>query len=443
MKKDKVSGENGSIEQRVFLHQSGAVVSLSGPSPSKAKADPAAPTYSDIDKTGDYQPWGDDNDWPKKARLKVEQSTTAHPLIAKMVGLRYGRGLIYFTERREGDNIVQEFPVIPEIDEFFERNDIQYFMLERLMDYGLTGNLFSEFIMNSESDPKILSVNHLEAEFSRFGKMGVDKWPEDIHYTGDWDDPGKPDKIPFLPKRKLTLENIKKQKKFAVHDCFPSPGRTMYAMPPHGALFRDKGWLDYANSIPLINNNMNDNAMNIKYHIKIPYSYWETTVKDWQIMDQKKRDEVTPDKLKAMDDWLTGSKNAYKSFISHFATDVVTGKKTSGWEIEVIDDKVKKDAYVTSLQEADTQISRAIGMDTSLSGIQANGGKMGAGSGSDKRVGFTNTIAMSYADQLVITRPLYIIKAVNGWDKDVKFGFYHDIPTTLNQNTNGVEQQIS
>jgi hypothetical protein len=147
-------------------------------------------------------------------------------------------------------------------------------------------------------------------------------------------------------------------------------------------------------------------------------------------------------KLDEMDQFLKGTDNAGSSFISHFVADQITGKAQDGWKIEPINDPIKKDQFLTSVQEADIQISRAIGMDASLSGIQPAGGKMGAGSGSDKRVGFTNTLNMTYAEQMIILEPLEIVKMYNDWDPNIRFMFEHEIPTTLNENKNGVKSDL-
>jgi hypothetical protein len=106
-----------------------------------------------------------------------------------------------------------------------------------------------------------------------------------------------------------------------------------------------------------------------------------------------------------------------------------------------LNDNKKKDLYLTSLQEADIQISRAWGIDSSLSNIQPEGSSLGAGSGSDKRVGFDNQINASYADILMVVEPLYFVGKYNGWPSNLKWGFLHDVATTLNQNSTGTESK--
>lgn len=441
----KKQGPDGSIMKQVVVNAgpNSAIVSMLSPD---AGTQPSKPSHSDEDTDATYQPWGENNDWPTVAREKTEKSTTAFPLIARMVALMFGRGIVYYREVRDGDKITQDFTPIPEIDDFLQQNNIDFLMLDRLMDYKMFGNTFCEFILNKGKN-NITNIYHMEAEFSRFGT--IDKTSKkilNVRYTGNWDDPDAAEDIPFLMRRDHSKEQALKigssKKKFCIHSALPSPGRTLYAMPPHGGLFRKNGWLDFSNSIPEILSALNTNGFAIRFHIQIPYEYWPSMYKDWDSYDQDKRDDIIDAKITQMTDWLSGADNAGKSFISHFSTDPVNGKPLAGFKIEALEDKIKKDQFITSTNEADAQIARAIGVDISMAGIQAQGGKMGAGSGSDKRIGFTNMVSLSYMDQIVITEPLKLVQKINGWDPDVKFAFVHDLPTTLNETSSGVTSNV-
>lgn len=395
-----------------------------------AGAQPALEGFSDVDPSVEYQPWGASNDYPTLFRKKVEASTSAYPLIAKSVGIQWGRGICYYKVERKDGRLEFTFQQDNEVDEFLRNNDADFAVLERMMDYKFTGNIFGEFIL-SKDGKKITNYSHLEAEFSRLGAVNSSTNKiDELWYTSNWEEADKAARIPYLSRRDISIENIvkvaSKKKKFAVKSSFPSPGNTVYAVAPNAALSLADGWLDYANSVPKIMNSINKNAMHFKYHIQIPYSYWSTTIKGWEALDQAKRDKHIDAKLTAMDEWFVGTKNAHKSFISHFATDPATGKPLPGWSITLLDDAGRKDIYLTSVQEADSQIARALNIDTSLSGIQAQGGKLGAGSGSDKKEGLSNQITMSRADESIIMHFLKVVQLYNGWDPEYQFGFLHD-----------------
>lgn len=399
---------------------------------------------NDDTDANEYYNWGEDNLWPTTVRCKLEDSAIAYPLIYKMVCMMFGSGVQYFRRKKVGNEIQIEYFESPEIEKFFTENDIDRFMLEQFMDFKFYGNAFSESIL-TKNLKKICNLYHLEAEFSRIGKQNDDtKKVENLFYSGNFVTDisvNDPIKIPFLNRRDRSKEGIarvgKGKKKFAWQTFFPSPGRTTYAKPPHSALYKKDGWLDYENSIPVTLNSIIKNQLNIKYHIKIPYSYWPSMYPDWNNYKQKKRDELIDSKLKEMEEWLSGNKNAGKSLITHFAIDPITNKPIPGFEIEVVENKFKEGDFVPASDAADAKIVRALGVDPSIAGLQPQGGKMGAGSGSDKREAFNNTIELSKADARILFEPLYTVRDYNGWGDDVEFGFSHQLSTTTDDEPNG------
>lgn len=403
-------------------------------------------TYSDDLTASNIINWGSDNNSPKNWRLKLEKSTTAFPLLWKSVLLLYGLGLTYYREKRTGTTIEKDFTAIDEVDQFISDNDIDYLMIERLMDFKFFNNCFCEVILSTDRK-KIVNINHLEAEFSRFvtqkqadGTTVISS----VQYEGDWQNAKGNNVIDFYSKDNISLETLSKNKmgKFVMHSCFPVPGRAVYGIPPQIALYASDSWLDFSNSIPGIMNSINKNVMDIRYHIQIPYEYWPSIYPNWTAMTQDEQTKIIDDKLTQMQQFLSG-KNSGNSFISHFATDPISGKPLSGWVIEEIGTSDKKDKFLTSVQESDTQIVRALNLDVSLAGIQPAGGKMGAGSGSDKRTAFSNQVSLSAAEMLIITEPLRIVQRINNWDSSIKWAFTYDVPTTLNDNPNGTNKQIN
>jgi hypothetical protein len=150
-----------------------------------AGASPTTEVKSDQNTTSEFQSWGSDNLSPYNWRMKLEKSATALPLIAKRINMYYGRGLVYYQEKYEGDQIIKDYSRIPAVDDFLNANDIEYFMLERLWDYGYCNNLFCEYILSSDGS-EIVNVYHLEAEFSRFGKIDdTTKKIANLLYDGD------------------------------------------------------------------------------------------------------------------------------------------------------------------------------------------------------------------------------------------------------------------
>lgn len=389
--------------------------------------------------------WGSDNLWPTRVRKKMEQSTVAAPLVYKSVCSMYGTGLVYWRNVRENGEIRKDFSSIQEVEDFLEVNPVDYIVLERMMDYKYFNNIFQEFIVN-KTGSKIVETHHLEAEFCRLSEQNKKTHEFDfVGVFGDWENVKKDDieQISNVPWKRKTateiLEIAKSKKKFAVHSKFPTPGRPIYGAPPHQALYNKDGWLEYSNKIPKILNAVINNGMNIKYHIQIPANYWKSAYPKWDELSSSEQKEKKVEKLEEMNDWLTGENNSMKSFISEFGVDPM-GKKIPGWEINEVKDSSNFDKELLTSQESDAHISRALGVDPSLAGLQPQGGKMGAGSGSDKRTAFQNAVSMTPAEQIVVLDFLYVIGKVNQWPSDLRWGFQHQVPTTLNENKSGTTQ---
>lgn len=399
-----------------------------------------APIKKKEDASGGVYEWGPNNEGPAVWAQKIEKSTTALPLLFKYVKTIYGKGLRYYIRETDANgNELKNYSSIQEVDDFLQNNDIDEFLIKRIVDFKWWNNVWCEFILNKLKS-KVVNINHLESSYCRFLK---EKEGEDsisfVGYGAYWPDKKGKDDIPFIHSSEISTKSIKAlpEKKFCSHHAFPVPNRTLYSVPSHYALFQDDSWLDYTNSIPIIMNSINKNVMDIRWHIQIPYEYWPSIYPDWVNVSQQERDSRINAKLTEMNDFLMGTKNAGKAFISHFATDEITGKPLAGWIIEPLEDKDKKDKFLTSNQEGDIQIARALDIDTSLANIQPANGSMGAGSGSDKRTAFTNSISLTPADLVYILKPLYIVARINKWASNLVFTIEYEVPTTLNENKAG------
>jgi hypothetical protein len=425
-------------ENMAVLHGSGTVVSLL-----EATAKAPIIAYTTPDREGaTIQNWGTNNLQPMEQRQKLEKTTTAFPLISKSATTLFGRGITYYREVRTQEGIMKDYSSISEVDEFIQGNDLEIIMLERWMDLKVYNNLFCEFLFNG-AGTRIVKLAHQEAEFCRFGEIENNKIKH-VLINSNWQSNGQDYvSVPFYDDYYMNVEEAiklgKSKKKFVTHNNIPSPGRTLYAVPSHIGLFENQGWLDYSISVPKLMNLINKNGFLLKYHIEIPSNYWSSVYKDWETKTEAKKKELMQEKMDEMDAFLKSTENAGKNFYSHFGIHQATGKEISGWKITELKDPIKKDQFLTSLQESDMQTARAIGVDVSLANISSKSNSMGAGSGSDKRVGMDNTIAASYAEQMIVLKPLKVVGMVNGWPKNLKWTFEYEVPTTLNENKSGTK----
>lgn len=394
----------------------------------------------------EWAEWGNDNLWPTRIRRQNEESTTSYPLMFKQIAMLLGSGVEFYREKIVDGEIVKEYFEDEAIQSFIDNNGWDRIGLERGMDYKFFGNTFCELIFSKDTS-KITNTYHQEAEFCRLAVQ--DSKTKKIPIVGictDWGNPTEVAKVTFLNKRDYSPDKIQetikgqKEKKCIMQSTFPAPGRSYYAVPPHIGIHRKDGWLKYANSIPGLLNRMISNNVTLKYHIEIPDDYFAKTISNWKNLPEAEQEKTIRDRITELDNFLSTQENAYGSFVSFFGIDKTTKKEIPGWRLTPITDKIKKDDFIPVAQEADQQIVRALGIDPSIAGLQPQGGKMGAGSGSDKRVAYNSALFMSETEINIILEPLYLVKKYNKWPSDVKFGFKHNYHTTLDDEPTGVQK---
>ena len=105
--------------------------------------------------------------------------------------------------------------------------------------------------------------------------------------------------------------------------------------------------------------------------------------------------------------------------------------------ISWIDDKLKDGSQLPEAEAANSEVLFALGVDPSLIGAGIPGGKLGAGSGSDKREAFTILSALFKTNRETTLEVYDFIAQYNGWDTSIRAAFENTILTTLDANPTG------
>lgn len=395
--------------------------------------------------------WGEYDQWPTESRKKIESSSIAFPAISHYVGMIYGNGLEYWSEEWQHGKRIKDFSPIQEVEEFFDANRIrENYVLEQMMEGKTYGNCYAELIPN-KSRSKIVGLHHKEAEFCRLSQQtDQHSKPKYLGYSAHFAD-SRVSKSDI--KRIRLYNNITPFDEFvrsgnltniAVHTKLPSPGRRFYGVPSHYALLQNDSWLDVANDVPKAIRSYNRNALSMLFHIKSPGAYWQN-IDGYNKKSPEERKEIERKVFEQIDEQLTGIENGGKTIHTVKITDPVDSRITHEWDIEVISIGAKLDAHLPNCKEANEQILHALDLDPTLVGLSTGGNSLGSG-GSDKRVGQTNAIANSHAFVQMVLEPLYHVRDFNGWKGrnggNIKFGFSHSAPTTLDKNPTGFQNEM-
>jgi hypothetical protein len=373
----------------------------------------------------------------------------------------FGDGVVYGYEvKKDNGAVVIEKPETNELDEvatFFERNNVNRWFYEKVVDTDTFFNSYTQFITDRQAPEsrKITEIHQLEAAFSRLSSMNEVGEIEYHLYSAQFGTRVTPTKEqivinPYISggslyykiARKMGKEPYpdgkkvdSKQYSFVVGTSRPTPGRTYYSKPYWWSIF-ESGWFDFAIKIPEFKKALMANQAAVKYVIYIAEEYWD---KRWVSMGIKGDITLcTADKskhLKEIDDWLSDSKNTGRSWISTKAK--FADKYEKLIEIEVVDNNIKSGEYIDDSDLTNNIISYALGVHPSL--IGATPGTSGSINGTEARELFIIKQAMQKAIRQMILQELYVIKQINGWPAALKFDVPNLVLTTLDAGTGAVK----
>src|SRR5690606_35638874 len=368
----------------------------------------------------------EENDFPQKVITVVESSTEIAPLLDWQSRAMQGREVVamqryYDAEAKEfKERAVED----PEIDNFLQDTTSKRYLREASLDFFYFWNVFPVLIKNVKGD-KIVYIGTQDASCCRWSKQDKHGVITKCYVNANWPDAQTSDDstitYPVIdPYSTERIEDVRNSKdvRFIYPISYPSPGKVYYQLSKwHG--FIVSGWADIARSIPQAKKSMMKRVLSAKYVLRIPINYWPAVYSDWKDMTSDQKLAKKKEKLKEINDQLTGMENAGKTIMNEFGKDMFTNQDVPAWEIVEIESNTKSGEHLEDSREASEHLMRAVGVDPTLVG-DGPGKKMGGGSGSDKRIAFNIYVALLQAYRDVILEPLYFIAEYNGWRKKYK-----------------------
>lgn len=387
--------------------------------------------------------WGDDDKLPTKMRELVEQVDIAGATLDKKIKMMAGNGLVYYKTKDMANGPNVERAWLPEVEDWMEENRTQTeWFPAQCGDFCLPYNCFSEMILSRDRS-KVTGLYHRAAEHSRLSKANaaneVDYLLYSYHFpfgTAQSDQSRVATPLYKWYDRQAFLEGLR-GRKFGWHTRMHTPGMIYYARAWWLGLFKTDGWMNVSADVPRIVRAMQKNQIALKYIIAIPESYFELRHGDkWMGYTPDEKQTIIQKKVDEINEYLTGVDNVFKSISYVFKEHEVTGNPIGKIEVLAVDDKAKEGTWIPDSYTADAHIVQGFGMDPSQIGLAPEGGKMGAGSGSDKRESYNLMVTLNTLDQRLVLEPLNWISRYNGWG--VTFMVDHTTHTTTNNVENGL-----
>lgn len=384
--------------------------------------------------------WGANNDFPQWADKIITTTGVLNTGLKFIRNFTMGQGLHACKidgYDDDGNEILSPYPDA-KLQQFVNSRKTRRYMEKVLRDYLKFGAGFVQFIPNTDGS-SIVGLNALNAYFCRLTQRD-DKGFEQCVVSGKWpENPGKEDYQAFdvlldydpdmdLDIRRLEGKSIKSTI-MVIRDSWSN--RDTYSEPVWLACFL-AGWIDIAKEVPKYLKKVNKNQATWKWHIQIPYSFWDKKFPEADFETTKDRQAAIELYMDDIEANLLGADNAEKPLFTHYSINDLNGKIEEEWKITALDNKSKEGDKLVTSAAANSEILFSLMINPNVMGAGMPGGTYaGNQGGSNIREAFLVNIANAWIDRQNLIDPLEIQIRYNGYP-DAVLRYRNTILTTLN-----------
>lgn len=391
--------------------------------------------------------WGKGNAFPQRAAETVQGTSVLNTGLKFLRSLTIGQG-IYPCEVTGFDDKGNE--ILSPIEDKAVNADVNGRMVRRFLekasrDYFKFGTAFCEMVNNRKGD--IIGLQALNAHFCRY-TMPDEYGRMKCVVCGDW------------PFNKTT------DRKAFVYDVLPDAdpeGAFERMVDGHGHSLvypiRDSwsnddiysepiwlpayilGWIEIAHLVPKFLKKAYENQTTWKWHIQIPYSYWDKKfpVEDFEPDERKKKIQ---DFMNKIEQNLCGVENAEKPLFTHYAVNESNGKVEEEWKITALDNKYKGGENLVTSAAANSEILFALMVNPNVFGAGMPGGNYaGNQGGSNIREAFLVNIANAWIDRQNLLDPIQMYLKAK-YNANITLRFRNTVLTTLDSGA-GTKKTLS
>ncbi len=389
--------------------------------------------------------WGSNNLFPQDLLTDLESNSVAMRALDKRKRVHFGRGIVAYREKKDAaGEVTREIVTDPVVTEFFRVNKINLQWPDLILGLEIFANGWVEFILN-KGKTQVNRIYVKDPAYCRVAKMDENDKIDFMYYSARWemmpqDDGTYMKDLPMFDSSRYDGTKYP-DGQFAMQLSYRSFNKSYYALPVWHSVRANK-WLSIANKVPMLKEAIMKNQMTIKYHIEIPDDYFTTRFPPADYTKEQ-REAKRAEVLQDMNDFLANVENSGKALVTYAFYSKAKQDYLTGWKINVIENKLENSAYLPDSQAANSEILFAIGVDPCLIGAGLPGGKMGAGSGSDKREAYWMLNADMGTDRAVSLSPLYFIRDFNHWDPTIQFDYICvDTSQTQDQHPSKINQKV-
>jgi len=396
--------------------------------------------------------WGTTNKFP----------TEADDLISKIgvlnTGLRFIRNVILgqgiFPCRIKGydEKGNEQLEVIDDaqLRAFCNSRMVRRYMEKATRDFLKFGTAFPEFVPSTDGK-SLVGINCINAVHCRYTVANSMGEIENCIISGRWPDmPQDTSEYKVLPvlseyDPEADLERKRLDRTFGkgtiIYPLRDSWSNKDYYSSPAWMPTKEAGWLEIALLIPKFLKKAYENQISWKWHVKIPYAFWDKKFPETQFKTKDDRKTAIDQYLDDFERNLTAPENANKAIISFFEIGP-GGKAEEQWVIEALDNKYKDGENLVTSAAANSEILFSLMINPNVLGAGMPGGTYaGNQGGSNIREAFLVNIANAWPDRQNLLDPIECFLRFNGI-KDVELRFRNTILTTLDTGA-GTQKTLS
>lgn len=394
--------------------------------------------------------WGSNNDFPQWADKIITSTSVLNSGLKFIRNFTLGQGIFACKVTgydADGNEILEQYPD-PLPQQIVNSPSIRRFMEKTGRDYFKFGSSAAQLIPNINGD-KIVGLNSINAYFFRITKRDLKTGLERCIVSGKFPDtPSKDEFEPFDclldydPQLDLDIRRSDNKGKistvFMIRDSWSN--RDTYSEPVWLSAYL-AGWIDIAKSVPKYLQKVYKNQATWKWHIQIPYAFWDRKFPMTEYDDSTTRETAISAYMDDIETNLLGAENAEKPLFTHYSVND-NGKIEEEWKITPLDNKSKEGDKLVTSAAANSEILFALMINPNVLGAGMPGGTYaGNQGGSNIREAFLVNVANAWVDRQNLLDPVEIMLRYNGYT-DIVLRYRNTVLTTLDKGK-GTEKVLS
>ena len=416
----------------------------------------AAPQQADPDKTSlenyNISDWGAGNSFPTKGDEIINSVSVLNSGLKFIRNFTIGQGIFPVTVEGFDDNGNEVLKQLsdPKIRAFANSRMVRRYLEKATRDYLKFGPAFIQLLPNADGS-QLVGINTINAKYCRLTVANANGVIEKCIVSGKWPDtPSSADYTiydvldeydPEADLRRRQYGNKIKGKSF-VQVIRDSWSNNEYYSSPVWYSSYTAGWIDIAKAIPAFLKQAYINQITWKWHVQIPYAFWDRKFPESEYPDVTLRQQAINRFMDEIEDNLCGTSNANKPVFTMFEVGP-NGRTEEQWIITPLQNKLSSEQDLISSAAANSEILFSLMINPNVLGAGMPGGSYSANQGgSNIREAFLVNIANAWLDRQNLLDPLETFVRFNGAPENMEWRFRNTILTTLDTGA-GTKKTIS